>query len=377
MSLDPQIDLVAHYDFEDTSGVDSAGNYPATFYGNWTSETGINDGLAQKGVDTNSFIRINGLGTWFQGRTDFTMSAWHNIPFMSSVSAMLFAVSHTSHSTPHYRFTCRIFSNRINLQLNANANVWEYYWPSTPVGRFHVCITVTGTTMSLYINKDLVAAFTTDGLPIGSCYPDAMMGRIPALSSTANAAIIDIDEFRLYSRALSAAEIEELYYIDSTGSAVVITSQVAGVVSVSGVPSRKKITVMSMLAVDTGLKNQLDEIIYGRKVLAEGMSDALTGAYTVDVSPFTGDVLIMVDDDWGEVWLANRIYIIGDVIHPTKGNEIGYVYECVGGGSAGDQEPIWWADDGSSSTGAVGTASFKARQFYQPITHGPVSPLVT
>lgn len=112
-----------------------------------------------------------------------------------------------------------------------------------------------------------------------------------------------------------------------------------------------------------------------RAVLADGAS-AADGNYLLQWEDYAGPVLVVAIDTWGNPFTANTSFAPGDIIHPSPGNETGYVYECLGAGVSDATEPAWWVDDGGSATGMVGTASFRARQYYRPLAHGPIAPLV-
>ncbi|KEQ18074.1 hypothetical protein [Endozoicomonas numazuensis] len=104
-------------------------------------------------------------------------------------------------------------------------------------------------------------------------------------------------------------------------------------------------------------------------VLNSVLSDSDSGSYSLDTSPYESAVFVMAVDDYGEVWQADTVYEVGDVIRPASFQ--GYVYLCTVAGTGSSTEPVWWFDD---SIQAIGTAQFKAKPYTRPLAHGPVTP---
>jgi hypothetical protein len=144
---------------------------------------------------------------------------------------------------------------------------------------------------------------------------------------------------------------------------------VSGTVSLNGEPAVKEIVVVSFRMQQR--QGQLAE----RVIIASGQSGT-DGSFDIELNGFGEPVLVLAMDDYGDTWQASTRYIVGDVIHPTTGKFAGFVYECLAEGISGSSEPDWWEDNGSTNTGLVGTAVFKARPFYQAIVHGPLLPAI-
>jgi len=144
---------------------------------------------------------------------------------------------------------------------------------------------------------------------------------------------------------------------------------VSGTVSLNGEPVDKEIVVVSFRQQQR--QGQLPE----RTIIASGQSGT-DGRFEIDLNGFAEPVLVLAMDDYGDTWQANTRYIVGDVVHPRTGRFAGFVYECLAEGISGSSEPEWWLDNGSTNTGMVGTAVFKARPFYQSIVHGPLLPAI-
>ncbi|MCM2317872.1 MAG: hypothetical protein NDI93_00915 [Pseudomonas sp.] len=83
-----------------------------------------------------------------------------------------------------------------------------------------------------------------------------------------------------------------------------------------------------------------------------------------------GDVFAFAADFPGVIFQPGATLNIGDRIRPALVN--GYVYEITEAGTAGAEEPVWWPDHGDGTKGAIGTATAKARPYYQPVGHGPL-----
>ena len=105
-------------------------------------------------------------------------------------------------------------------------------------------------------------------------------------------------------------------------------------------------------------------------VLDSTFSNATTGAYTLDTSPYESEVLVLAMDNYGAIWQANTAYQVGDIIRPASFQ--GYVYICTVAGSSYSSEPQWWFDVDNDQS--VGTAQFKAKPYTRPLAHGPLTP---
>lgn len=219
--LNPQhANLVAFYQFEDTLGTDVTGAYPATFTGSWTQEAG-RVGKAYRANDLNAYITIPALGTWFTGKSQFTVSFWDVVPTTTANTDFVFSISNTSHANPYYRFCIGIDNNAIAVSVNGytGSSVVVYNWPEgTPTGRHHYAFRFNAGTLEIFFDGVLVASQSGLGSTIGSCYADARMGRIAhnTVNSSVNASAINRDQFRLFDFAVTNDQItalaEELDY---------------------------------------------------------------------------------------------------------------------------------------------------------------------
>ena len=105
-------------------------------------------------------------------------------------------------------------------------------------------------------------------------------------------------------------------------------------------------------------------------VLDSVTSDENNGSYSLDTSPYEGEVMVLAMDDFGQAWQPDTTYAAGDVIRPPTFQ--GYVYHCTQAGTTDSTEPTWWFDIESSQP--IGTALFEAKPYSRPLAHGPITP---
>lgn len=135
------------------------------------------------------------------------------------------------------------------------------------------------------------------------------------------------------------------------------TNIVSGNVSKLGLPFEA-----SVVAVSLGLDPQ---------VLGSTISDAVTGDYSIDVYPHTGELLLYAAPEYGRDFQPFLAVSAGTVIHPTTPNK--QVYIAQNDGVVGDVEPSW-NDIGDTTSGNV---VFTTEPLYRPLMNGFVKPVVT
>ena len=148
------------------------------------------------------------------------------------------------------------------------------------------------------------------------------------------------------------------------------TSTVAGIVQIAGQPAARTVRAFSYDAI----AHQIDgaEVALA-KSLGHAKSDPATGTYEISLlGGYADDVFVVAFDDYGKPFTPNLALAPGERIHPSTPS--GYVYECDAAGNLPTEEPAWVNDTGTSQL--YGTASMIARQFYRPVVHGPIRPLV-
>lgn len=104
----------------------------------------------------------------------------------------------------------------------------------------------------------------------------------------------------------------------------------------------------------------------GRQVVGEGES-ASDGTFDITYSDWTGPVIALALDNYGQAWAAGANLNNGTVVHPTTPN--GYVYQVTSAGTTGTEEPTW-STEGSVIDGSV---TYEAKPYYRPVASGPLS----
>jgi fibronectin type 3 domain-containing protein len=197
--------LVAAYGFDEGVGglaADASGNaHFGTIAGaTWTTEGRFGGALSFNG--TNSYVDLGGLGTFYG--TGFTLEAWvdkqtatkNDVAVLGSWTAsegggpMIWV----DHLATHYQLTMNQgMSNYLDSGRNPSAGVWQ-----------HLTATFDGAVARFYVDGAEVASRTVS-VSIGS----ANSWRVGAYGVTPTGFFDGlIDEVRVYSRALSAAEIQ-------------------------------------------------------------------------------------------------------------------------------------------------------------------------
>ncbi len=166
-------------------------NLPATSGQHLTLPTGIASGLADFTIS--SWIKINAFATW-QRIFDFG-SGQTNYMFLTT------QYTATAPNAAKLRFAIRVNSATEQSVSGANIALTAGAWT-------HVAVTRSGTTVSLYVNGALAGSGTIASAPsaLGSTTAN-YLGRSQFADPYLNGAL---DDFRVYSRALSAAELVSL-----------------------------------------------------------------------------------------------------------------------------------------------------------------------
>lgn len=103
-------------------------------------------------------------------------------------------------------------------------------------------------------------------------------------------------------------------------------------------------------------------------VVGSAFSDAVTGEYSVEVSPDPGGALMgLAYPDYGETRAVSAAYAIGDRTFPAV--PTGHWYECESAGTTGTTEPVWPTDGGTVTDGTVVWRD--KGQMEEPIARGP------
>jgi Concanavalin A-like lectin/glucanases superfamily len=208
------VGLVAYYKFDETSGTsaaDSSGNgRTATLMGGATFSAGLeNDAATLNGggayVSLPSGI-VSGLTsfsicTWVKATAP--LATWSRIfDFGTGTAAYMFLTVSSNAAAP--RFSITTGGSGQEQQLNPTAALVTGSWQ-------HVAVTLTANTGTLYVNGSQVAqnaSMTLDPASLGTTAQD-WLGR----SEFAGDPYLDgqLDNFRIYDRALSATDVQALY----------------------------------------------------------------------------------------------------------------------------------------------------------------------
>jgi len=208
--------LVAHWEFDEGSGdiaYDSAGSNDGTIYGaQWTTGQ-INGALDFNGNDVH--VRIPDDDSISIGNQDYTISAWINPRSLTGTSGWEAIVSKVKNSADK-EYALQIVDGVLFLGVEKNENnpVAKTTVAPVEIGYWqHVVVTFNSdtTTPTFYYNG-VVQTSTSNintlpdelgddlyiGMNGGTYYKDEFNGKI--------------DDVRIYDRALSADEVEELYH---------------------------------------------------------------------------------------------------------------------------------------------------------------------
>ena len=152
--------------------------------------------------------------------------------------------------------------------------------------------------------------------------------------------------------------VDLLYNLNTNvGTPPAFSAIVAGNVTKLGVPYGAKIVIMS----DSDSPN----------VVGYGQSNSDTGNYSIDVAPWTSEVLIAVIPDYGVEFTEDAVVNLGQIIHPPTPN--GYVYKVTTGGTMGSIEPIWNTDTPVVS----GAVTMSPEILHRPLMNGFVKPVLS
>lgn len=135
-------------------------------------------------------------------------------------------------------------------------------------------------------------------------------------------------------------------------------AHIVGTVQIDGVAASRDVIVIK------------DDHANGRQVVAEGTS-AGDGSFDISYNDWTGAVIALALDRYGQAFETEVSLNAGTIVHPTTPN--GYVYEVTTAGTTGTEEPAWTTDSSVQS----GSVTFNPREFYRPVASGPLQGEVT
>lgn len=129
-------------------------------------------------------------------------------------------------------------------------------------------------------------------------------------------------------------------------------ARIAGTVMIDGTPASRDIVVIS-------------DNPSGRQVIAQGQS-AGDGTFDITYNDWTGAVIALALDEYGDEFTPETALNMGQVVHPETPN--GHVYQVTAAGTTGTEEPTW-STSGSVTSGGV---TFNALPYYRPVASGPL-----
>lgn len=107
------------------------------------------------------------------------------------------------------------------------------------------------------------------------------------------------------------------------------------------------------------------------EVVGSGVSDIVTGNYSIDIYPHTDEVLIYVAPEYGREFSSFLPVSAGTVFHPTIPNK--YVYVAQNDGIFGGEEPTWNITGDTTSGDVVMTPV----PLHRPLMNGFIKPVIT
>lgn len=224
----PQSGLVSEWTMEDVNGTtvtDSAGIYDGTIVGTVFQDTGkVGSSLnfqstqsATASIWKGAAVDIGTNITDFK-LSDFSVSLWLKVND-STHTEVFFATAEYASGTSNSG--CQIYhdtNNNILVNFLNNGNNIYTSSNTAAVGAWnHIAVTRNSTSMKIYINN----ALGFDGATVTPVYDTNVITSIGGYYHTGNAAWYNsmngngIDQARFYNRALSSAEVSQLYNFGS------------------------------------------------------------------------------------------------------------------------------------------------------------------
>ncbi len=214
---EPEPNLISHWKFDETSGTiayDSAGGNDGTIYGAvWTAGQ-IDGALSFDGLD--DYVDV-GTGPAITGTGNFTVSAWVKVRELPASGGLLAVVNQRSTSSANGSYIIdvrssgyvhfEVYNGGYGFYFDSDVNVGDGFW-------HHIVGVRTSTTEGeIYVDGSLAGSGSGPAKSLNSV--DVVIGRWNGAFRYFNGSI---DDVRIYDRALSAEEIQELYLDGLSGS---------------------------------------------------------------------------------------------------------------------------------------------------------------
>jgi hypothetical protein len=259
----------------------------------------------------------------------------------------------------------RLFCNGIPSRTSFNST-FDYTGHSVRIGKYGAGATLSDPS-TCYIDS---IRFTPDEALYNIISKPADFPQIELTTTTSPPPVLPTDHSVIVTN-LSTTDATNIYIgIDSnhsiiggnSGGSVVepdatSTNIISGNVEKLGLPFGANVAVVSL-----GVNAE---------ILGTGVSDPVTGDYSIDVYPHVDDVLIYVAPEYGNVFSATTFIGVGQIVHPSVPNR--YVYVCTIAGNTGGTEPNW-GTQGLINSGGV---TFNTVPLHRPLMNGFIKPVVT
>ncbi len=212
--------LLAHYCF-DGNATDAAGTKHGTLMNGAI-------GTLDRGGNPNGAVKLDGIDDFIQLPSDpwitgdFSFSGWINIKSIGSwphlwgfgngtnAQNIFLSLGQGTNNTPH--FTTHGCTNggmldRIAVTSASPLNTW-----------FHIVVTMSGNSVSIYKDNALWVNGTSSILPCAAVKDSSFIGKSNFTFNNNALVDADIDDFRFYNRVLSAQEITQLNELEASNN---------------------------------------------------------------------------------------------------------------------------------------------------------------
>lgn len=209
----PTDGLIAHYsmDISGTTLIDAVGTYPGTLVGTFSSPAGV-VGSALEAANTSAYVTVANLGSWFAGRNACALSLWVKPNNDDSNYAPVFCVSYTSHTGVYYLVYIHYGADSQSYVMTSNSFRQNFYGKTVSSSVYHhIVVSYASSKFNVWEDGIQILSNISCASAMPAAAPTAMMGRIPMLNQTANAARINLDQIRIYDRALTSVDVAALY----------------------------------------------------------------------------------------------------------------------------------------------------------------------
>ena len=332
--------LVGYWSFNDatsTIATDNSGNRNHGTLTNMTNAAWV-DGKISKALDfdgTNDLVEVADSNSWNFGTGAFSISAWVKWNTLATSVLIGTNTSSSAEKTPGWYL---LYNNSSHvLAFDSYNSGWQTavsgsFIPFTETWYHVVVKRESGGELSIHINGSSVSSASTDAGDIQSGdYPLSIGG----INGTTAPSFVSgsLDEVRIYSRALSATEISNLYskpkrvQLQSSQN-LVHTSNLVGLWSfngkdMSGTTVFDRSPELNHGVVTNGAKKTYG--VFGQAVRFDGVDDYVNVPHSSSLSfstaqPFTIMAWVLSQN------ITSRGTIVSKYSAPGGGNEYGYKF---------------------------------------------------